>query len=185
MAVDWNIVATIAAPLIALFLGAALNRKLERRARLITYLGHVSAHRVEPEMGNSFNVFTHSIVLRNAGRSAARNVRVTHSTLPNYSVFPGITYGVEHLPDGETDIVIPILVPEQEITISYLYYPPTTWDKINSTVRSDDGFAKVMNVLPTIQYPKWINATAGSLMLIGIVALLYVFFEFCRSLLAL
>ena len=182
MAIDWDIVATIAAPLITLFFGVALSRKLERRPRLITYLGHVSAHRIDPETGNPIDVFTHSIVLQNAGRNAAHNVRITHSILPNFAVFPEIKYEVDHLPGGGSDIVVPVLVPQQEITISYLYFPPTTWDKINRIVTSNEGFAKVMNVLPAIQHPKWVNATAGSLMLIGIIALLYAIFEACKIL---
>ena len=65
MVIQWSIVATIAAPIIALFVGAALNRAVERRPRLVTYLGHVSAHRVEGEGGAPFDVFTHSVVLKN------------------------------------------------------------------------------------------------------------------------
>ena len=174
MTIQWNIVATIAAPIIALFIGAALNRAIERRPRLVTYLGHVSAHRVEREGGTPFDVFTHSVVLKNAGGSSAHNVRLTHSVLPTFGVHPSIAYKTEMHPSGEIDIVIPVLVPRQEITISYLYYPPTTWDKINGSVKSDEGLAKFLTVLPAIKYPTWLNAVAVGLMLVGIVALLYI-----------
>ena len=46
MTIDWNIVAMIAAPLIAGVAGAALNHWLEGRPRLISYIGHVPAHRI-------------------------------------------------------------------------------------------------------------------------------------------
>ena len=177
MVIQWSIVATISAPIIALFVGVALNRAVERRSRLVTYLGHVSAHRVEHEGGAPFNVFTHSVVLKNAGRSSAHNVRLTHSILPTFNVHPGIAYEIERLPNGEIDIVIPVLVPRQEITISYLYYPPTTWDRINGSVKSDEGLAKFLTVLPAVRYPTWVNAIAGGLVLVGIVALLYVIVE--------
>ena len=177
MDIDWGIVATVAAPVIALFIGAALNRAIERRPRLVTYLGHVSAHRVEREGGAPFNVFTHSVVLKNAGRSPAHNVRLSHSILPNFNVHPSIVYETERLPNGDVDIVIPVLVPGQEITISYLYYPPTTWDKINGSVKSDEGLAKFITVLPAVRYPTWVNAIAGGLMLAGAVALLYMVVE--------
>ena len=45
MEIAWNVVAITAAPLIALFVGAVLNRAIESRPRLVTYLGHVSALR--------------------------------------------------------------------------------------------------------------------------------------------
>ena len=70
-------------------------------------------------------------------------------------------------------MVISTLVPGQQVTISYLYFPPTTWQDINVSVRSDEGFAKVLNVLPMVQYPKWFNAIAAGLMLIGLSTLLY------------
>ena len=177
MVIQWSIVATISAPIIALFVGVALNRAVERRSRLVTYLGHVSAHRVEHEGGAPLNVFTHSVVLKNAGRSSAHNVRLTHSILPTFNVHPSIAYETEMLPTGDIDIVIPVLVPRQEITISYLYYPPTTWDRINGSVKPDEGLAKFLTVLPAVQYPTWVNTIAGVLMLVGIVALLYVIVE--------
>ena len=171
--IDWNIVAIIAAPLVTLFVGAALTHAIERRPRLVTYLGYVAAHRVTLESGVPFDVYTHSVVLKNAGRRAARNVCLTHSILPNFSVCPSIKYRTEQLPSGEIDIVFPVLVPGQEMTISYLYLPPTTWDKVNGPVKSDDGHAKVIRVLPAIQHPAWVNAIVSGLVLVGITALLY------------
>ena len=177
MIIQWSVVATIASPLVALFVGAALNRMIERRPRLITYVGHVSAHRIAQEGMSSFDVFTHSVVLKNAGRRSAYNVRLTHAILPNFNILPGIQYNIETLPSGEVDIAIPVLVPEQEITISYLYYPPTTWDQINGAVKSDEGSARVLTVFPAVRHPTWVNALASGLMLVGMLALLYVIAE--------
>ena len=177
MTIEWNVVAIIASPLIALVLGAILDRALERRPRLITYLGHVSAHRMNQQDGAPLDVFTHSIVLKNSGRKPANNIRISHSILPSFNVFPSIKYNVETLQDGVTEIVLPILIPGQEVTISYLYFPPITWENVNGEIKSDEGFAKVMRVLPTIQYPRWLNAVAGALMLVGLVALVYVAFS--------
>lgn len=77
--VDWSIVATIAAPLITLVAGALLNRAIENRPRLLTYLGHVSAHRLTQADGTPYDVFTHSVVLRNSGRRPANNVHTGFS----------------------------------------------------------------------------------------------------------
>ncbi|MCY4137706.1 MAG: hypothetical protein OXF56_05515 [Rhodobacteraceae bacterium] len=175
MIVDWSVVATIVAPLITLFFGAAVNRAIEKRPRLVAYLGHVSAHRIQQENGIPLDVFTHSVVLKNAGRSPAHNVRLTHQILPNFDIFPGVQFETSVLPNGEIDIVVPILVPSQELTVSYLYHPPTTWNKINGPIRSDEGMAKTLSVLPTVQFPTWVNAIATGLMLLGIISLLYLF----------
>ena len=176
MAIEWNVVATIAAPLIALVIGAALNHAIERRARLVTYLGHVSAHKVQQTSGPPLDVFAHSVVLRNSGRKAANNVKLAHSILPSFNVIPSMNFEVEQLPDGGANIVIPKLIPDEQVTISYLYFPPTTWDKINGPIRSDEGFARVMQVLPTVQAPNWLTRLLTSLALLGLTALIYLLF---------
>ena len=98
MEIAWNVVAIIAAPLIALFVGAVLNRAIESRPRLVTYLGHVSAHRLKREDNTPYDIFTHSVVLRNSGRRPATNVRLAHPYLPDFNVFPSVGYRVENLP---------------------------------------------------------------------------------------
>ena len=177
MAVEWDLVVTIAVPLITLVLGAALNRAIERRARLVTYLGHVSAHKVNQTSGPPLDVFTHSVVLKNSGRKAAKNVKLAHSILPSFNVIPSVKYEIEQLPDGGENIVIPTLIPDEQVTISYLYFPPTTWDKINGPIRSDEGFAKVMQILPTVQAPNWLNHLLAGLALLGLTALIYIVFR--------
>ena len=39
---------------------------------------------------------------------------------------------------------MPTLVPNEQVTISYLYFPPTTWKQINGPVKSDEGLARVL-----------------------------------------
>ena len=173
---DLNVYAVFLAPIFALFVGAALNHAIKSRPRVTTYLGHTSAHRIPLQDGSSLDVYTHSIVLKNSGRKAAQNVRISHTTLPNYNVFPQVNFHVEELPDGGSDIVIPTLVPGEQITVSYLYHPPTIWRDINASVKSDEGFAKVLNVLPMVQHSKWFNALMAALMLVGLSTLLYLIF---------
>ena len=76
----------------------------------------------EFQIGNSG--FTHSVVLRNSGRRPATNVRLAHPYLPDFNVFPSVGYRVENLPGGGREIVMPTLVPNEQVTISYLYFPP-------------------------------------------------------------
>jgi len=175
--IDWTAVATIAAPIIALFLGVWVNRRFESRPVLISYFGHVSAFVHTPENGQPIQVHTHSVVLHNAGRRPATGVRVHHLTLPDFNIWPQIVHEVDRLADGTKDILMPILVPGEQITISYLYFPPLTAAQINAGIKSDQGFAQQIPVLLQRQYPKWLNLAGVALMLMGLVALIYVLYH--------
>ena len=183
MVIEWSTVATIASPIIALFVGAFLNRAIESRPRLVTYLGHVGAHPFTQQDGTSRHVYTHSVVLRNTGRRPATNVRIAHRYLPDFNVLPDVDHDVNELPGGGREIVFPTLVPNEQVSVSYLYFPPITWDQINGSIKSDEGLAKVLQVLPTQQYPKWFNRLAAGLVLIGLIAVAYVAIIFMGTLL--
>src|SRR5712692_7573779 len=176
VAINWGVVATIAAPIIALFVGVWVNRRFESRPVLISYFGHVSAFRVIPPNGAPVFVNTHSVVLRNAGRRSATNVRVRHNVLPDFNIWPALQQHVEDLPGGGREIIIPTLVPGEEVTISYLYFAPVTFAQINAGIRSDQGFAHPIPVLLQRQYPKWFNFIAAALMLLGLISGVYVAF---------
>lgn len=176
MAIEWNAIATIAAPVIALFVGVWVNRRFESRPVLISYFGHISAIRTTPPNSESVQVHTHAVVLRNVGRQSATNVRLHHHTLPDFSIWPSIDYRTEDLPDGTKDIVIPTLVPGEEVTVSYLYFPPLTAANINAGVKSDQGFARQIPVLLQRQYPVWFNRTVQGLLILGVVTALYLIY---------
>ena len=178
MTINWDIVIKIVVPLATLILGRFLDRWLSKRSKLISYLGHVSAFVLRGEAQTQ--VFTHSIVVRNAGREAANNVRIGHYILPDYQLYPSVPHTVEAISTGGSEIVIPKLVPEEQITISYLYFPPLTWDKINAYTKSDEGFAKILNVIPTPQPSKWVIRLFWSLVFIGVTAVLYILIEIIR-----
>ncbi|KKK48481.1 hypothetical protein LCGC14_3144670, partial [marine sediment metagenome] len=144
--IDWQIVAIIAAPIITLFIGAALNHFLQNRPKLVAHYGHVSGFHSQRGDEEPINIHTHSVVIRNVGRKSAKNIRVSHNYLPDYSVYPDITYEVNVLPGDGAEITIPTLVPKEEVIISYLYFPPITYGQILTTVKSDEGSAKIINV---------------------------------------
>ena len=173
MTIDWAAAATIASPVIALFVGVWVNRKFESRPVLISYFGHVSAFRHVPPGGQPLQVNTHAVVLRNSGRRSASNVRIHHAFLPNFQIWPSVAYRVEDLPDGTRDIVIPTLVPGEEITVSYLYFPPLTAAGINAGIKCDLGFAQEIPVLLQRQYPRWLTGLLGALAMIGLITVLY------------
>jgi len=128
--------------------------------------GHVSAFTLQGEQPTA--VFTHSVVVRNAGRLAARNVRLGHLNLPqNVRIEPQVEHTVSRNADGSGEIAIAVLVPKEQITVSYLYFPPLTWNQINTYTKSDDGFAKIINAIPTPQPPKVVAWLAWLLMFLG------------------
>lgn len=180
MNIDWSVIATIAAPLLALVAGAALNHFVEMRPRMISYLAHASAFRSNRPDGGPIHVHTHSIVLRNAGRKSAMNVRLGHNQLPDFQVFPDVQHQVLDLPNGGKEILFPVIVPQKQITISYLYFPPVTWGQINTHVESDEGPVKVITVLPQPQYSKWLINSLRLLIVVGGISLLYLIYMFVR-----
>lgn len=168
--IDWDLVVKIVVPFLALIFGIIINRISERRPKLISYLGHVSAFNIDsPPM----QVFTHTIVLRNVGKATAENVRVGHNILPNYNVYPNVNHLVIDLPQGGKEILFPNLVSEEQVSISYLYFPPITWDRINSYTKHDGGLAKIITVIPTPIYPKWLNRLLLLLIILGGLTVLY------------
>lgn len=167
------IAATIAAPVVALFVGAALDRKLERRPRLISFYSHASAVRVNPTEGEPFNLNSHAVVVRNAGRLTATNVRLGHNHLPNdFSVWPAAEHSVQRRADGTAEIIFPTIVPNEQITVTYLYPAPVTFNQINSYTKGDQGYAQVVTALtapmqsPLVQRLKTGLATYGAIMLL-------------------
>ena len=122
--------------------------------------------------GNT-SVYAHSIVVRNAGRKPALNVRLGHHYLPSFELSPSINCEVLQLTKGGNEILFPTLVPDEQVTISYLYFPPITWNLIHSYVKSDEGIAKKVTVLQTEQYPRWVQLALRALLIIGVITIVY------------
>lgn len=162
-----DIVTKIASPIVTLLLGAAIRHYAEDRARLVSFIGHISSFKIQDKAGTV--IHTHSVIVHNVGRRAAHNVRLAHSVLPPHvTIHPSVQYTIEQNPEGAQEIVIPVLVPKEQVTISYLYFPPLTWNQINSTTKSDEGFAKIITVIPvppprkTILFVLWVLIFIGA-----------------------
>lgn len=180
MKIDWMLVATVGAPVLALFVGAALNRLLERRPKLIAYFAHTSAFRLAGP--NPVQIHTHGIVIRNVGGRPAQDVRVRHHLLPDFNVFPDTGHRVEDLPGGGREIVFPTIVPREQVSISYLYFPPVLFNQIHAGIRHSHGFAQEVTVLPTPQYPAWVLRLLRALVVLGTITMLYLMVVIVRQL---
>jgi len=167
--VNWQPIATIAAPIITFFLGIAWQRWLENRPVLISHYGHVASFVFHPAGAPPAVINTHAVVLRNASRKPATNARLHHhGTVPDFTIWPQINYQVDQLPGGNQDILIPSLVPGQEISVSYLYFPPRTYQQVNAGIDCDRGGARAIPVLLQRVYPRWVVNVSRALALIGL-----------------
>ncbi|MXS79331.1 hypothetical protein ABF86_00760 [Nitrosomonas sp. GH22] len=151
--IEIETIAKIVSPLLVAISSFFLSRYLETRPKLISYVVHASEF--PPLNENSSAVRTHGVVIRNAGKRTAHNVRIGHVVFPaSYQIYPSVTHKVGHSPSGSAEIVIPTLVSNEQVTLSYLYFPPLFWNQINSYTKSDEGMAKVINVIPSPQWPQ-------------------------------
>lgn len=176
MTIDWDLVVKVAGPLAGAGVGAWAKTVLEGRPRVTAFLHHAGAVHLR-HADPPYSIGTHTVVLRNTGKKAARNVKLGHAILPSYSIFPDIEHTVAELPSGQREIRIPTLVPEKQITICYVYTAPTKWVDVNTHLDHDDGPVKVLNVLPTVQWPRWLYRSAWAVIFVGLVTIFYWMFK--------
>jgi len=177
MDIDWVVIATIVGPILGAFAGIYIQKIAEKRPRVIGFLGHASAF----TLGNAERtvVHTHSFIVRNAGKKTAKNVRIGHYVLPrDFSVHPPVQYSIETLPDGTKEILIPQLIPGEQVTVSYLYFPPLIWNQISSHNKHDDGYFKIISVIPAPQLKNWQKGIVMFLIWAGLVVTLYIVYKF-------
>jgi uncharacterized repeat protein (TIGR01451 family) len=186
MPIDIALVERIVEPVIGGLLLAFVLRLIERRPRVVVFVGNVGFFHLHPSPpGPGGDVHTHTVVIRNAGKLPAHNVRVPHklslaTSNINVSVLPQTNYSVLPLPTGGDEILFPTLVPGQMVTISYLYYPPIVWNQIHEAVHSDEGMARELNVLPTPQLRPWQLRGLWALVIIGAMTSIYLIIELIR-----
>jgi hypothetical protein len=188
MQIDWVAAATIAGPILAVFFAIPIDRYFRDRPRLVVFISHASTFRVTnqqtglvaallPKNPDSF-VNAHTVVLQNVGRKTATNISVGHNFLPNnYQIYPAIEHSLKQIPGTGNEIFIPRLSAKEQIIISYLYEPPLVVNQINTYVKSDDGLAKVIQVLPMQQFPRWVGRTVLGLATLGISFILIIAFQ--------
>jgi len=181
---DWNVFATIIAPIVTLFVGMFLNHYLEGRAKLIAHYGHVSGFRShQSPNGQILEVNTHSVVIRNTSNAAVHNISVTHNHLPEFSVFPDIRYSVNDLPGGGKEILFPMLTAKEQASITYLYFPPITYNQIRTNIRAENSSVKIINVWQVPTLSKKAIYFVWFMMISGAISWCYVIFIFCKSML--
>jgi hypothetical protein len=181
--IDYSLLISAGEKIFLLFVGGLVGRFFERRARVVVFYSHVGAFRLQTQQPGM--VHTHQVVIRNAGRIAAHNVHVPHRGMLNaanihVSIEPHLAHTIQVLPNGTEEILFPALPAQFQVTVSYLYFPPLVFSQINAPIYSDEGPARVINVLPQPQWPRWLLAVFWCLVFIGAVAVVYALFELVR-----
>jgi len=181
---DSNAVIKIVAALLAAIVADIIKRKSEAKPKLLYSLIHSTAVPVAmPVSGEGGtgtvefrNVHTHSIVVRNAGKITAKNVRIFHEHLPeSFKVEPGMSYVLNKGEGHSGEILLPTLVAGEQVIVTYLYIPPLTWNQVVGAVKSDEGMAKAVRVMSNPAPSPWLRYSQVALMLIGGATLAYYF----------
>ena len=169
---DLELLAKLAAGAITLA-AALLKLRSDRGSRLVTYVSHATAF----PLGEQGQVHVHSIVLSNTGKRTAFNVRVP-DLVPrerlNITVFPAASYRFESSPEGTFEIIFPTVVPNEKITISYIYQQDLLWSQISWPPKSDDGQAEVIRLIPAHKPSPVLRKVTWGLALLGVAVLAYI-----------
>jgi hypothetical protein len=169
---DTEVIAKLAAPIITAIVGFIIKAYFEARPKLVTYLVHASA--IPLHDANNTDLNTHSIVVRNAGKKTANNVRIGHNILPlSFRLYPQLTHEITTGPNESAEMLLPTLVPGEQVSISYLYRPPLVWGQVHSYCKSDEVNAKYLNVVPSAQLSKFQLTIHWSLIFIGASTVVY------------
>lgn len=113
-------------------------------------------------------VNTHVLVIRNNGGKSATNVRLGHSTAMAYSVWPQTNYVVRG-----TEICFPKFMPDQQISITYVYSPPLIWRDVHTYLQCDEMLVKQVQYLPAPMFGIGKRIVLLGLMFIGAVTVIY------------
>lgn len=174
MSFDFDLTIKVAGPVLGGLITKLFGDWLERRPRLVCFHLHNSAVRLREKPGTAeVTMHFHSIVVANQGKEPANNVRLGHNVRPDFDIFPAIEYEINQLPGGSEEILIPLLAPKEQLTISYAYFPPLLFTQTNTYVRCDEGAARILMVLPTIQPPRWILYAVWIFAAVGAISITY------------
>jgi len=91
---------------------------------------------------------------------------------------PNIPHKVTEMSDGGKEITFQSLVPNEQITISYLYFPPKTYQQINTYVKSDAGLARIVKIIPALDLAIWQKAIIYFFLFIGCATVIYLLIMF-------
>lgn len=178
-----DIIKLVAAPLFAIIVQYILKRYDEKGPRVIHYFQHSSATVVSLKEQAPIQVHSHGLIVKNVGDKPARNVKIYNARLDGesyLSIWPDVSFEEVKLPNGGREICVPILVPNEQITLSYLYSPPVMAFQFMHTVKHDEGFSNAIAVSLTpipSNIQLWVNRV---LTFLGLSTVIYFAIDFAQ-----
>lgn len=162
-----KIIGYIATGIISLVVGLLLQRFQSKPKLLYWVPGSFLFELKEPKV----TLRTDSLTIQNTGRKPAKDVEIVHKYKPDHFHFStAISFIEETNPNGEHIIKIPSLGAKEFVNIQLL---SRVQQAILLNVRSADGPAQLIQVHLQRIFPKWFNASAGGLLLLGFGFALY------------
>lgn len=151
----------IATGLVSLVVGLFLER-LKNKPRLLYWLpGSFMFQLKNPNVA----LRTDSLTVQNVGRHPATNVEIVHKAKPDHFQFStAIDFTEATTPTGEHVIRIASLGPKEFVNLQLLSH---TNPAVILNVRCTEGPAQLIQVHLQRLLPRWLQATAGALMLFG------------------
>jgi len=152
----------IATGIVSLVVGLLLQR-FQSRPKLLYWLpGSFIFELKDPKV----TIRTDSLTIQNVGRKPAKNVEIVHKYKPDHFHFStAISFSEETTPNGEHIIKIPSLGAKEFVNIQLLSH---VQQPILLNVRSDDLPAQLIQVQLQRMFPKWVYASVGVLLLLGL-----------------
>ncbi len=154
------------------FVGGWALKYVGPKSKLVYWFTHNSFSQIpQPGSKNTFNLFTSSVTVQNMGRRRATNVELVFTSPPNhYTLTPTRPHAQRTTPQGQHVINIPTLGHNEWFTLEVIGFG-TAPGLLH--LRSDDGAAELVPMMPQRIWPRWVNWSSVILVLTGAAFILY------------
>lgn len=171
VSIDSDAAVKVVSAFLTAIIGLTWKRYAEGRPRVVQYFVHSGAVPIAAggAVQAAFAVHTHALVIRNTGKKSAENLRLGHHHLPAFAITPPVQYQL----NGANEILVPRLVPGESLTLTYVYFPPLTWNQIHAYAKTDEMLVQHLRVQPQVQPSRVVLLLVGVLMFTGAATLVY------------
>jgi hypothetical protein len=158
---------------VATVLAVLLGHWLRGRVNLITFSPNSTYFQLQPaqEGASPVHIRSGQVMVQNLGRRSAKSVQITcvpGGAPAGYVLLPSIVHSTRIGPNNEWILEIPFIAPKEIITLQVLN------GQIVDSVRCEDGLAKAVPVTHQRLFPRWVQLTAGAIMLFGALSFFYI-----------
>ncbi|MGD0591981.1 MAG: hypothetical protein ABSA44_14470 [Bacteroidota bacterium] len=147
------------------------TKLFEKKVRFVMWLSHRYEFKIPIIEERNVTVFVQTVRLDNLGKLAITDVEIVHKLKPDFFAFdPPQPYEEKTLPDGSHLVAIKSIAPHSGFSMQYfcyINYPNITY------IRSTQGYAEVVPVIPNIVIPKTKMFIFKIIVIVGSTTLIY------------